>query len=412
MRLLSLVLVWAADLLGAKRHQFLSEVAHLGATIEALLSPPQKAVLHSGLFENEKRFSSLTADGLPSPDVQILGMFDSGTNLLQSYLQGAFPTVNVATHCHLGGVWKHSPPQILEQHNMTAYITQKNGLATGKTKVLAMVRSPFAQLASWRETPYDLKYCTERSDLEWLVGVCLFSRGLDMDLEGADMDKHCDQRLSNVTNSQRSCEELCTAIYPEYAFASTVDVWNQYVQGYTRLAHERDVMLIKYEDLVLFPRKVLREQIAPFLGQTPPNDADVHVFLPPQKDHGHLTTRGQAIEALQKRSYMSKFQANEKVAVCSRLAPSVLEKLGYDDCKRDGYEVGNMVGAMDCDNSQSTDFGGSILVTPEPFCAGEPLPMIQSGPTMQDEINDADAAFKHDASELDRLSRGQEAAAE
>ena len=52
-------------------------------------------------------------------DVQILGMFDSGTNLLLKLLRANFPDVQVATHCHNGGIWKHTPPSELSTNAST-----------------------------------------------------------------------------------------------------------------------------------------------------------------------------------------------------------------------------------------------------------------------------------------------------
>ena len=60
--------------------------------------------------------ATLSLHGTPQSavplDVQVLGLFDSGTNLVQQELAANFPDLRTAgvAGCAAGGIWKHIPP--------------------------------------------------------------------------------------------------------------------------------------------------------------------------------------------------------------------------------------------------------------------------------------------------------------
>jgi len=184
--------------------------------------------------------------------LQILGMFDSGTDFLTQLLTtnlgeetmsrvcpGPKKWRKVDTHCakndcpkQIGcNFFTHEMPEALLKHNLTDIV------------VVALVRSPLSQLASWfsLEESYELTKCVK--DTHWL---------------SASEGQHTECDIKG---------EL---------FEDPVAVWNEYVRSYTSLAARwgaANVHVIEYERLVMQPEETIRS-IAHALGE------DIQIYTP------------------------------------------------------------------------------------------------------------------------------------
>ena len=97
-----------------------------------------------------------------TPGVQVLGMFDSGTNLLHALVDRNFPAdVRVMGGCAQGGFWKHWPPQAFLGDEVNRFMMPGNPVkdSRGALKVIALVRAPLSQMSSWKKAGYNIKQC-------------------------------------------------------------------------------------------------------------------------------------------------------------------------------------------------------------------------------------------------------------
>lgn len=219
-----------------------------------------------GLHFND---TGLGAPGCPSctslalstglPKFQILGMFDTGTNLLGELMAANFGREAFGRMCPEFAKGegfdcqfdKHRPPQDVDPRGL---------------HIVALVRSPLASIAAWRKAPYDLETCFESVD--WLH----------------DHDANC-----SVGKKQK------------WYFSGPTGYWNDYVNGYRRLlASGHNVKIVEYENLVLNTEDVMRG-IGEFIGV--PMEA-FHQYEMPSKDHGDAIGREGAVLKIRNMTYM------------------------------------------------------------------------------------------------------------
>jgi len=266
-------------------------------------------------------------------DIQILGMFDAGTHLLRAMVERNFADLKVADDCDGGGIWKHVPPQELRSTQVKRYLNQGNALISRRAsiKVIAVVRSPLAQFASWQKAGYNLAHCVGKDGVHpeggsrWLVEQCTIGP--------------VDYPLAKGKCAKGGCFSHCKTVSEAYAYASTVAVWNEYVQGYGALDMP-NVFVVKYEDLVLYPEQSIRK-IAEFLGRGPPKK--MHVVNEAVKKDGQSGGRKEALEKIENNNHLDSFRYTDIAAVCERLDPDLLARYGYEtDC--DGHTTGTHLG--------------------------------------------------------------------
>jgi len=219
------------------------------------------------------------------PKVQILGMFDSGTNLL-----GALLTKNLGAevfhqmcpgsdkegyHCHF---WKHTPPQDVHP----------NGL-----HLIAVVRSPLAHMSGWIKAPYDLSKCV--SYINWL------------------------------SDESSICSLYHTEMDATRTFNGPTGVWNAFVQGYANLAAQgATIKIVEYENIVLNTESVIRD-IGAFVGVPVGHFQQISE---PAKTHGLPVGRELALQHIRNRTYLDNFpweDARVVKKVCKNLNPSIME---------------------------------------------------------------------------------------
>lgn len=216
------------------------------------------------------------------PKLQILGMFDSGTNLLGALLKknlgaevfkkicpGSTNIFESGYHCHF---WKHTPPQDIHRLDL---------------HMIALVRSPIAQLSGWIKAPYDLKKCIHK--VNWLD----------------DQNTTCRVRKGH--------------------YNGPTGVWNGFTRGYQNLAAEgATIKIIEYENVVLNTEKVVRD-IGMFLGV--PIDT-FHQIPGPAKKHGKAIGHELALQKVRNMTYMKNLPwsvAGNVKEACRNLDKSMME---------------------------------------------------------------------------------------
>merc|ERR1712050_687331 len=105
----------------------------------------------------------------------ILGAFDSGTNLFSLMAGMNFPSAKQWN----GSFWKHSTLGAQKIKDAMAQMASVDQPLI-KVVLVIMVRSPISQFVSWRKAPYNLEYCLNRT-LESMGSPCIgFTDNVDV----------------------------------------------------------------------------------------------------------------------------------------------------------------------------------------------------------------------------------------
>mmetsp|Transcript_63375 Transcript_63375/g.151248 ORF Transcript_63375/g.151248 Transcript_63375/m.151248 type:complete len:373 (-) Transcript_63375:80-1198(-) len=209
----------------------------------------------------------------------LLGPEDSGTNLLEHMIEVNWPGKFVSTN-RADLLWKHS----LWSEEIYSLLG-KEFRNVKKFPAIATIRSPIAQVASWRKAPYDLNMCVNRP-LEKLAKPCL-----------ADLGARPIGYRGWLASKFYRRQEL-------KRFNSSMDVYNEYVRQYKKMAREKhfkSFTLIHYEDMVFTPDKIVAD-LAKALGMPAPQT--IQLVDAPAKKVGAPVGREDALEKLTSRSYM------------------------------------------------------------------------------------------------------------
>jgi hypothetical protein len=251
------------------------------------------------------------------PKLQMLGAFDSGTNLLRELLVANLRYESLREYCPWHGeghCWfsKHSPPRNLDYH---VERLRKEG---SSVVLVAMVRSPLAHIAGWIKAPYNFAKCIHSTNwTDYHEHPC--------NLEGVD-----DEGLGQEN------------------FSGPTGVWNRHTQGYDKYSGGAYPgvlgLIIEYERLVFEPEGVVRE-VADALGiqlSSPFRSIDA-----PAKAHGDPHGREKAMKEIQEMRYLQREPMSNSLAragVCAHLdaaamgrhvMPTVPSRRSYaDDCWR------------------------------------------------------------------------------
>lgn len=270
--------------------------------------------------------------------MQLMGMYDSGTNLMLATLAGNFPLCcQQARRPDISGLqvpaaphgrclaWatpeKHvNPLKLLGtiQGNKTKYWNPElwDFRERHRIVVVAMVRDPLSQLQSWRKAPYGMERCAKRKR-------CPFS--------GATAD--CASKTAWLTEP---CQFFDGTDGPPGAgiiggaFGSLPGIWNAYTWGYVRLQEEagyKSVFLVRFEDLVTDPVGII-QRISVAMEMTI-EDAAIKVMEGVAKDHGEAKNRSTEMRSLESRTFMKAYSLPELKVACVRLNFSLAQKVGY-----------------------------------------------------------------------------------
>lgn len=250
--------------------------------------------------------------------VQIMGLFDTGTNLLRSLIEANFPgQVNAydmyqphalywlpqvvnEDRCYDGmmvcSFWKHANLDVIKARSPKRLQQMHDENVVG----IAMIRSPLAWLQGVRSAPYDFAHGTnDVSKDDWLT------RGFE----------NSPQWFGGP---------------PVERWSSLSSIWSNNTQNYERLEEYgfRRHLVVRYEDLVMDTEGEMRK-IASVLGLPAPRVVrQVEGSAKAGVSHG----RDEAIEAIKKKSYQTMFNDVERLDACQRLDADTMRRHGYDDC--------------------------------------------------------------------------------
>eukprot|EP00928_Gymnodinium_smaydae_P070719 TRINITY_DN5449_c0_g1_i2.p1 TRINITY_DN5449_c0_g1~~TRINITY_DN5449_c0_g1_i2.p1 ORF type:complete len:286 (-),score=40.86 TRINITY_DN5449_c0_g1_i2:228-1085(-) len=218
------------------------------------------------------------------PLLQIAGMYDSGSNLMESLIDSNIPA-DTFRYSLFG---KHRSPRRLAE-----LLNEQAKLLDGQRVVVAaIVRSPLAQIAGWIKAPYDF-----RSQIEGM----------------------------NLLHDQKT---LLTIPRNGGSFWGFTGLWNGFTKGYADFDKHpnRSVVIVEYERLVYDPQPVLRE-IASALGTALVQD--FQAMDEPAKEHGHPKGRELALEEIVNMTYLHKpplSDVNVRRALCNKLDKDTLKR--------------------------------------------------------------------------------------
>lgn len=261
----------------------------------------------SRVFQAEWSRRDAASEG-PERSIHVLGLQDTGTNLLTSSLLLNFgPRLRYfdwsykenATGNFGHGIWKHA--NICERANASKEHMEM--MRKENVTALIMVREPLSWLQSLRKAPYELKDCVSGED--WL---------------------------------QRPCTHPTPAGYrsgvPAQQFVSLPFIWTEWVSAYQSWAEcgFAHALIIKYEDMVERPQEVL-VSVANHLGIEVPSYWRIMDI--PSKTHGMSLGRSEALNKIESKEYLNEYFGTDRIDSCKHLNREVQLSLNYTQC--DGY---------------------------------------------------------------------------
>jgi len=221
----------------------------------------------------------------------LLGSFDSGTNLFEVTAGLNFPGVSI-----LKPVWKHST---LGAEAIAQAIKERSTTKPKDTVLVILVRSPIAQIVSWKNASYNLKECADRAY--------------------SSMDKPCIGYTNMISDDVDP--------YNPHTFTSTMDAYNTYLAQYQdlkKLDTFKRVLMIGYEDLVLDPDKVMKEFGEACDTRIP---KEIQLQEDPAKDHGDACGRSAAEAKIKSHSWLEELQQSDVKLLCNDLKQSLIEDI-------------------------------------------------------------------------------------
>lgn len=250
-------------------------------------------------------FKATNSVGVPpgAVGVEVMGLQDTGTNLLHALLQANFgdqivfydSTYRGTYH----GVWKHANMDLVAENAPNEFT---NLTAKGVVPVV-MVRNPLSWLQSIKKAPYELQACVDGDD--WLERKCVHK------VPGGYL----------------------RGKIPPKTFKHLTTIWGRWTKAYepTLSGLFNTFMVVTYEDLVLRTEETVIG-IAQTLNLTLPNKIDV--IDEPAKTHGRPVGHDAAIDKIEQREYLALYTPTELKEACRQLTtfPITLALYNYTDC--------------------------------------------------------------------------------
>lgn len=278
-------------------------------------------------------------DASSSREALILGMFDSGTQLVNQLIKRHLEIPNDLELCkertasHCGRIWMHTHPSRIAEA-----AALREGLPALKNAVaVVVVRHPFGTLRSFqrRQRPEFVdcdvsgvgafvESCdyTEPKDGIPRVPRALCAADVSEDAINSSAGRDTADAAAQAGNS--SSRTSCWPNYPE--------AWNSYMASIRNLSTVVGrVVTVRYEDLVEDPNNALRRIAHALHLAMPTNVAHVVEAIPgpgPRQDHAG------ALAKLQQPDYEGHYNCGEMSMLCSRLDPGLLFQQGYHACQK------------------------------------------------------------------------------
>jgi len=224
----------------------------------------------------------------PKVNLEVMGLQDTGTNLLTSLLNKNFGSQITLLDAAFGGdrhgVWKHSNMGFIDLKRPELFDNLKKQNAVP----VVVVRDPLSWLQSIKKAPYELNNCVQGTN--WLSKPCMHRvpAGYAKPLVG-----------------------------PAY-FHFLSGLWGNWTESYSVALGKnfRKTVILRYEDLVLRTEDTLRS-LANVLGlEMPP---EVMVVESPAKNHGEALGRVAAIDKIEKELFLDQYTDKELSMVCGQL---------------------------------------------------------------------------------------------
>eukprot|EP00928_Gymnodinium_smaydae_P010408 TRINITY_DN1391_c0_g1_i1.p1 TRINITY_DN1391_c0_g1~~TRINITY_DN1391_c0_g1_i1.p1 ORF type:complete len:359 (-),score=18.24 TRINITY_DN1391_c0_g1_i1:102-1124(-) len=245
---------------------------------------------------------------------QAIGLFNTGTNLLEQLLELNFPEFGRDTK-----IWKHSNLKYNQEFKDSSK-TVNDVHSNYNYSAIALIRNPFSWLVSMLKAPYDLQFCLGqdfkpkfKARKDWLTHECFMP---------------CPTTAPRTYLRYSNEERLHCGDMHAKTLSSIVEVWNEWNRAYTaatRYGFDR-ILVIRYEDLVSYPTGTLA-QIAKYLDV--PMPAAPKIPEEPAKTHGNAVDRDAALNKIRNREYMESFGTKDVSWACQQFDKSLLERYNY-----------------------------------------------------------------------------------
>lgn len=235
--------------------------------------------------------------------VEVLGLQDTGTNLINQLLYHNFKTqlahFDSTRKDSQKGIWKHAYVKYIDEFCPAEF----DNLVKNDVVPIVMVRNPLSWLQSIRKAPYELSHCVQA---EGWYGPCTHKKPAG----------YVDEQV------------------PPFYGQHLSGIWGRWTESYEPVLHSyfKQVIMLRYEDLVLNTTAVLRH-VAELLNLTLPDTFDI--IESPAKSHGDAVGRAAAIQRIQNREYLQNYEPEELTEICRELKyfSSVTARFSYtDDC--------------------------------------------------------------------------------
>lgn len=252
--------------------------------------------------------------------VQILGLFDTGTNLLRELLQANFGDQVV--------LYENFQPAArywLMKDEDVCYSDEQNGrqiCSVWKHANLDVVKRRAPKRIRQYEADNVIAIAMVREPLAWLQGVK--KQPYDFSMEGNNFSR--DDWLAQPVSVQ-------TDWYggpPTEGYSSIIEAWNSHARIYGNLANYgfKRHLVMRYEDLVLRTQKAV-DAIASLLELPIPKGIDQVMDSAKLGDsHGH----DMAVQMIRNRTYEHMLSDADKSDACNRLDLDAMRRKGYHRC--------------------------------------------------------------------------------
>lgn len=243
--------------------------------------------------------------GPPERNVQVMGLQNTGTNLLTSMLLRNFghrltyfdlsvheDTQNTTYYRH--GIWKHASLSAKLKFDAE----EMEELKREGVWALIMVRDPLSWLNSMRKAPYELEACATNET--WIVGPCWHP----------------------IPGGYRSKA-------PARWYKNLATMWKRWASSDETGAAFAGRIIIPYEDLVTYPEETM-SWIAGALGMTEPESWVVAEDS--AKNHGDSHGREEALAIIHSKSYLAEYTAADIQEVCASVDKEIMIGFGYEEC--------------------------------------------------------------------------------
>lgn len=251
-------------------------------------------------------------------NIQLMGLFDSGTNLLRALIEANFPRAQVRVHdmykpagkywqmawqpnCaetanQICSFWKHANLDVIKKRSPKRLDEMHELDVVG----VALVRDPLSWLQSIRSVPYAFGWPPN-------------------DVYGVDWFRN-----------PIAVPKVYYGGEPLVRHPSLVDVWNNQSLAYENLGSYgfKRFLAIRYEDLVMNTERVMAD-VAAVLGVPAPED--VKQVDEPAKT-GVCGGREDALSKILVRGHLNAYKAGELRSVCGLLDVDLMRRHGYVDC--------------------------------------------------------------------------------